>query len=525
MPTEDLGTGATGSPTGSLAMRHQEPKVSAALMLAGGLCFALACGDAAGPDSKPASLSMGPSPATVVAGQTLQLIATVKDAQGAVLPGVAPTWATSDAGTVAVSTTGLASGVAVGTATITATTGAVSGSLSVNVVAPLPASVSIGPSSAIVSVGQDLQLVATVRDAQGAVLSGVALTWTSSDAATAGVSAAGLASGVTTGAATIRASAGSVSGALTLNVVGIAPGKPERHGQHIWIGPNMAARLFVPGASWPSVQARTHVLKLYISDLDRDPSSLASMAATLNQAHIAVAIESGGLRGWDCSGASVGNVDSDFIQRLVRAGGAISFIALDEPFANSIASGAEPNCGYTVAQAAAELATEIHIMRAAFPGVEIGLIEPVPWYSVGSYPSNSVTAFGDLPQLLDTCLSVLARAHERIDFFHADAPYDYDQALPNGWQKVVALEQAVRARGLRFGLIYNSEAGGTAGDEPFHDQALAALRAYQAAGGNPDDLLLQSWYPYPDVMVPEDQANTFTNTAKDVIAQYDVLYP
>ena len=83
----------------------------------------------------------------------------------------------------------------------------------------------------------------------------------------------------------------------------------------------------------------------------------------------------------------------------------------------------------------------------------------------------------------------------------------------------------MRARGLRFGLIYNSEAGGTAGDEPFHDQALAALRAYQAAGGNPDDLLLQSWYPYPDVMVPEDQANTFTNTAKDVIAQYDVLYP
>jgi hypothetical protein len=310
-----------------------------------------------------------------------------------------------------------------------------------------------------------------------------------------------------------------------VNVVGIAPTKHQRHGQHIWIGPNVAARLFVPGASWTSVQARTHVLKLYMSDLDTDPSNLASIAATLNQAHIAVAIESGGLRAGDCSGASVGNVDSDFIQRLVRAGGAISFIALDEPFANSIASGAEPNCGYTVAQAAAELATEIHIMRAAFPGVEIGLIEPVPWYSVGSYPSNSVTAFGDLPQVLDTFLSVLAQAHERIDFFHADAPYDYDQALPNGWQKVVALEQVVRDHGLRFGLIYNSEAGGTAGDEPFYDQTLAALRAYQAAGGNPDDLIMQSWYQYPSAMVPEDQANTFTNTAKDLIAEYDVLYP
>jgi hypothetical protein len=494
-------------------------------MLAVGLPFAVACGDAAEPDSKPASMAMGPSPAVVVVGQSLQLTATVKDAQGAVLSGVTPTWTSSVAGTVAVSATGLASGVAAGAATITATTGAVSGSLTVNVVAPSPASVSIGPSPAIVKVGQNLQLMATVKDAQGAVLSGVTLTWTSSDAATAGVSATGLASGVNTGAATITASAGGTSGAVSTNVVGIAPTKPERNGQHIWIGPNVAAGLFVPGASWPSVQARTQVLKLYISDLDTDPSSLASMAATLNQAHIAVAIESGGLRGGDCSGASVGHVDSDFIQRLVHAGGAISFIALDEPFANSLASGVEPNCGYTVAQAAAELATEIHIMRSAFPGVEIGLIEPVPLYSVGSYPSNSVTAFGDLLQLLDTFLSVLAQAHERIDFFHADAPYDYDQALPNGWQKVVALEHAVRDHGIRFGLIYNSEAGGTAGDEPFHDQTLAALLAYQAAGGRPDDLLLQSWYPYPSAMVPEDQANTFTNTAKDVIAQYDVLYP
>jgi Bacterial Ig-like domain (group 2) len=497
----------------------------AVLILAGGLPLAVACGDAAGPDSKPASISMGPSPAIVGVGQSLQLIATVKDAQGAVLSGITPTWTSSDDATVGVSATGLASGLAVGAATITAATGGVSGSLTVNVVEPTPGSVSVGPAPAIVSVGQNLQLVATVKDAHGAVLSGVTLTWTSSDAAAVGVSANGVASGVVTGAATITASAGGVSGALTVNVVGIAPTKPQRHGQQIWIGPNVAARLFVPGASWTSVQARTHVLKLYMSDLDTDPSSLASIAAPLNQAHIAVAIESGGLRAGDCSGVSVGNVDSDFIQRLVRAGSAISFIALDSPFAHAIASGLEPNCGYTVAQAATELVTEIGIMRRAFPGVEIGLIEPVPSYSVGIYPSNSGTGFGDLPQLLDTVLSTLAQAHERIDFFHADAPYDYDQALPNGWQKLVALEQVVRSHGLRFGLIYNSEAGGTTGDQPFHDQTLAAVVAYQAAGGNPDDLIVQSWYPYPSAMMPEDQANTFTNTAKDVIAQYDVLYP
>src|SRR5207244_115989 len=130
----------------------------------------------------------------------------------------------------------------------------------------------------------------------------------------------------------------------------------------------------------------------------------------------------GGLRAGNCSGASVGTVDSDFIQRFVRAGGAISFIALDSPFANASASGLDPNCGYTVAQVASELVTEIHIMRTAFPGVEIGLIEPATSYSLGSYPGNTGD-YGDLAQLLDTFLATLAQAHERIDFFHADAPY------------------------------------------------------------------------------------------------------
>jgi len=434
---------------GVIAMRNpRRPKVSsmpplaraAALMLAGGLPFTASCGDSAAPDSRPAFMSIGPTPA-------------------------------------------------------------------------------------IVSVGRPLPLTATVKDAQGAVLSGIAPTWTSSDAATVGVSAAGVASGLAAGAATITATAGGVSGATTVNVVGITPTKSQRHGQLIWLGPNIWTGLYVPGAQWTTVQARTHVLKLYLRDIAPDTSSLVPIATTLNQAHIAVAIESGGLRAGNCSGAQVGAVDRDHINKFVLAGGAISFIALDEPFANSIASGAVPNCGYTVAQAATELVTEIHIMREAFPGVEIGLIEPVPSYSVGVYPSNSGTGYGDLPQLLDTFLSTLDQAHERIDFFHADAPYDYDQALPSGWQKLVALEQVVRAHGLRLGLIYNSEAGGQAGDQPFHDQTLAAVVAYQAAGGNPDDLIVQSWYSHPSAMVAEDQPNTFTNTGKDVIAEYDALYP
>jgi hypothetical protein len=72
---------------------------------------------------------------------------------------------------------------------------------------------------------------------------------------------------------------------------------------------------------------------------------------------------------------------------------------------------------------------------------------------------------------------------------------------------------------------HNSDAGGQAGDQPFHDQTLAAVPAYQAAGGNPDDLIVQSWYPFPTAIVTEDEPNTCTNTGKGVIAEYDALYP
>jgi Big-like domain-containing protein len=68
-----------------------------------------------------ASVPVSPGSASIVAGDTVQLIATPKDSAGSVLAGRTVTWVSSAPTVASVSTTGLVTGIAEGTATITAT--------------------------------------------------------------------------------------------------------------------------------------------------------------------------------------------------------------------------------------------------------------------------------------------------------------------------------------------------------------------------------------------------------------------
>jgi len=71
-------------------------------------------------------------------------------------------------------------GVAAGSVTITATSEGKNGSAAVNVANVPVASVVISPVTAVVLVGQAVQLTATLKDAAGNVLTGRAVAWASS---------------------------------------------------------------------------------------------------------------------------------------------------------------------------------------------------------------------------------------------------------------------------------------------------------------------------------------------------------
>ena len=91
-----------------------------------------------------ASVSVSPATASVQAGQTVQLTATPKDANGSALSGRTVTWASSNLGVATVSGTGSVSGVAAGSATITATSEGQRGSATVTISAAAAAPGTVG---------------------------------------------------------------------------------------------------------------------------------------------------------------------------------------------------------------------------------------------------------------------------------------------------------------------------------------------------------------------------------------------
>ena len=152
-----------------------------------------------------ATVTVEPDPAEVWLGGTTQLQAIPKDASGTVLTGRVVEWSSSNPSVAPVSGTGLVSGAALGDATITATVEGVSGTASATVV-PVPVgSVTLSPTAATVLVGSQQQITATVRDANGNVVTDRPVTWESNATAVASVDSDGLVIAMSPGSATITA--------------------------------------------------------------------------------------------------------------------------------------------------------------------------------------------------------------------------------------------------------------------------------------------------------------------------------
>jgi alpha-tubulin suppressor-like RCC1 family protein len=87
------------------------------------------------------------------------------------------------------------------------------------VVGPQVDTIVVAPESATLQVGQSLALSATAYDADGNVIAGAQIGWTSSNAAVAKVDAAGVVTGVAAGSATVTASSGGASTRVPVTVL------------------------------------------------------------------------------------------------------------------------------------------------------------------------------------------------------------------------------------------------------------------------------------------------------------------
>jgi uncharacterized protein YjdB len=177
--------------------------------------YTITCNFQTGPTI--ATVAVSPNTANTTTGQTVKLTAVGRDGAGNAITGSSFAWTSSNTSVASVDASGLVTGVAPGNVTVTATAGGKSGTAQVSVTNPI-ASVTVSPASASVTAGQSTPLTATAKDAGGVVLSSRSFTWSSSNPSVASVNSSGVVSGVTSGTATITATAEGKSGTAQVTV-------------------------------------------------------------------------------------------------------------------------------------------------------------------------------------------------------------------------------------------------------------------------------------------------------------------
>ena len=177
----------------------------------------------------PASIRASPdSSLFLVAGETYQLTAVVRDVGGNEITDQPVTWASNRDSVVTVSPTGRVTALIDGWAAVTASVGGVSKPVFV-FVAPNPAaSITIAPNPTTVAASDTLILAAMVRDAAGRVINNPFpyVEWTSSDPTVATATAYGYGAGtvlgkvtgVSPGSVTVTATSGTARGTTVVTV-------------------------------------------------------------------------------------------------------------------------------------------------------------------------------------------------------------------------------------------------------------------------------------------------------------------
>lgn len=169
--------------------------------------------------STASTVDIEPQGATVAVGQTLQLQAVPRDADGQPLIGQTIIWSGDDQAVATVDQDGLVTGVDLGAVTISARAGTATGTSTVNVGTAV-ASVDISLDVPTLHAGDIVQLTAVARDAAGTPITGLSTTWASNNSKVATVDQTGQLTAVGTGTATVTAVIQGVTGA---RVVTVAP--------------------------------------------------------------------------------------------------------------------------------------------------------------------------------------------------------------------------------------------------------------------------------------------------------------
>jgi len=164
------------------------------------------------------SVRITPNAADLLVAESVNLVATALDNQGATIAGRTVVWTTNNVAVAAVSQTGRVTGLIPGTAVITAVIDGQAATATVSVRLVPIARVTVTPTSVEIGPGKSATLTARVLDAAGNLISGRAVAWSSSDTRIVTVDQSGVVRAVRRGSAVITATSEGKFGSATVRV-------------------------------------------------------------------------------------------------------------------------------------------------------------------------------------------------------------------------------------------------------------------------------------------------------------------
>lgn len=290
----------------------------------------------------------------------------------------------------------------------------------------------------------------------------------------------------------------------------VPAGRPE-----IWMVPpalpdgHCLRELFTRPDQWKHTRSRITVLGCFDHFLNKQykDEELRAWLPMIDKWGLKFALEVGAVKPWGTTGKAVFEAERPMWDRFQSLGGRIYAMAMDEPLfcvRNDLKKSAE--------YAVEETAQFVALVRAHYPDVRIGDIEPYP-----AIP---------LPELIGWIDALQARLKQMnvpgLDFFRLDVDWVHFTVGQRGnWQEVRGVEEACRARKIPFSLIYWAadygalERLGLADDATWYISVMRQGNDYALIGGAPDEYVIESWIPAPLCCLPDAAGWTFTRSVRD----------
>jgi hypothetical protein len=270
--------------------------------------------------------------------------------------------------------------------------------------------------------------------------------------------------------------------------------------------------LFAPGSEWAQAANYLQVFKLYGGWVARDSSDeqLRGAMEAIRQRGLALGVEVGPLNPTDECGLYIegfaGEEGVRTVRRIKELGGELNFIAFDEPYYYGHFYDGDQACNWPAEKIAQDVDAFIRQVRAIFPDVIIGDIEPV----TGPADGAAYNAW------LDTFRAV--NGYD-LAFLHLDIDWS-DTRWP---EKVKAVEEHGKAIGVPIGIIYNGNFQDETDEAWFGITGERIKRYEQEYAGDLDHIVFQSWHDKPDRVLPESDPLTYTGFIRMYFENYSAL--